>query len=550
MGLTVIDYYGKQISKCGYCKGIQCSISHGMHTYQMTPHDYQDLIDRGWRRSGHYCYKQDNKMTCCPCYTIKCDALEFKLTKSHKKILKRMTRFLRDGKKERSEIGGTPTINNEGEGDEGQSGEDGARGGIGDEIHRPNIPVKNINLEAAGKANKNRQKRLTGEEKVARTLYEKSEAKSNDPAKDTDRSQNTCDGVNLPCKKAKQMRLERSLAKQAAKCVSPEAGMTKTRKCPKNPEKSLRDFIDDVTNADRHKLRIVLVPSTKNNYTERAFDLYCKYQLTVHKDNPERLTPNRLQRFCYNSPLKLNITHVKSKQFEDTLKQSYALYEKYQTLIHNDRPNNVHDYLEFLQRSPLKHCKTEDGPSIGFGSFHQQYWLDDQLIAVAVLDILPYCVSSVYFFYDPDYSFLSLGTYSSLREIELVQQLASSVSSLRYYYMGFYIHSCPKMRYKGKLCPSYLLCPEAFTWHLLTDEIRSKLNAQKYQRFNPEVLAKDIDEFVEADINNVLLLVDQNTCITYNDYIQITGEDDRNAIMEYGKLVGKSLARRILYIKM
>lgn len=29
MGLTVIDYYGKQISKCGYCKGIQCSISHG-----------------------------------------------------------------------------------------------------------------------------------------------------------------------------------------------------------------------------------------------------------------------------------------------------------------------------------------------------------------------------------------------------------------------------------------------------------------------------------------------------------------------------------------
>ncbi|KAL9921310.1 arginyltransferase 1 isoform 2-T2 [Glossina fuscipes fuscipes] len=521
MGLTVIDYYGKQISKCGYCKGIQCSISHGMHTYQMTPHDYQDLIDRGWRRSGHYCYKQDNKMTCCPCYTIKCDALEFKLTKSHKKILKRMTRFLRDGKKERSEIGGTPTINNEGEGDEGQSGEDGARGGIGDEIHRPNIPVKNINLEAAGKANKNRQKRLTGEEKVARTLYEKSEAKSNDPAKDTDRSQNTCDGVNLPCKKAKQMRLERSLAKQAAKCFSPEAGMTKTRKCPKNPEKSLRDFIDDVTNADRHKLRIVLVPSTKNNYTERAFDLYCKYQLTVHKDNPERLTPNRLQRFCYNSP--------------------------------------------------LKHCKTEDGPSIGFGSFHQQYWLDDQLIAVAVLDILPYCVSSVYFFYDPDYSFLSLGTYSSLREIELVQQLASSVSSLRYYYMGFYIHSCPKMRYKGKLCPSYLLCPEAFTWHLLTDEIRSKLNAQKYQRFNPEVLAKDIDEFVEADINNVLLLVDQNTCITYNDYIQfssnqildrmldilrsriykeITGEDDRNAIMEYGKLVGKSLARRILYIKM
>lgn len=35
--------------------------------------------------------------------------------------------------------------------------------------------------------------------------------------------------------------------------------------------------------------------------------------------------------------------------------------------------------------------------------------------------------------------------------------------------MGFYIHSCPKMRYKGKLSGSYLLCPETYTWHALTD---------------------------------------------------------------------------------
>lgn len=52
---------------------------------------------------------------------------------------------------------------------------------------------------------------------------------------------------------------------------------------------------------------------------------------------------------------------------------------------------------------------------MGYGSFHQQYWLDKKLIAVGVIDVLPLCVSSVYFFYDPDYSFLSLGTYASLR---------------------------------------------------------------------------------------------------------------------------------------
>ena len=38
-----------------------------------------------------------------------------------------------------------------------------------------------------------------------------------------------------------------------------------------------------------------------------------------------------------------------------------------------------------------------------------------KLVAVGVLDILPTCTSSVYFYYDPSYEFLTLGTYSALR---------------------------------------------------------------------------------------------------------------------------------------
>lgn len=82
------------------------------------------------------------------------------------------------------------------------------------------------------------------------------------------------------------------------------------------------------------------------------------------------------------------------------------------------------------------------------GSFHHQYWLDERLIAVGVIDVLPYCISSVYFYYDPEFSFLSLGTFSSLCEIKLACDLHKKLSTIRYYYMGFYIHSCPKMRYK------------------------------------------------------------------------------------------------------
>lgn len=66
-----------------------------------------------------------------------------------------------------------------------------------------------------------------------------------------------------------------------------------------------------------------------------------------------------------------------------------------------------------------------------------------------------------------DYRFLTLGTYGTLREIQFVRELNETCADLSEYYMGYYIHSCPKMRYKGKLQPSYLLCPEVYTWHLI-----------------------------------------------------------------------------------
>ena len=59
-------------------------------------------------------------------------------------------------------------------------------------------------------------------------------------------------------------------------------------------------------------------------------------------------------------------------------------------------------------------------------------------VAVGVIDILPNCVSSVYLYYDPDFGHLSLGTYSALREIQLVNQLMKSLPTLAYYYMGTY----------------------------------------------------------------------------------------------------------------
>ena len=69
----------------------------GMWAHTLVPDTYEKLLNRGWRRSGKYLYKPTNDVTCCPMYTINCHALEFKLSKSQKKVLKRFNVFLKNG---------------------------------------------------------------------------------------------------------------------------------------------------------------------------------------------------------------------------------------------------------------------------------------------------------------------------------------------------------------------------------------------------------------------------------------------------------------------
>lgn len=144
--------------------------------------------------------------------------------------------------------------------------------------------------------------------------------------------------------------------------------------------------------------------------------------------------------------------------------EEYELYKRYQIKIHNDSPDKVSEssYKRFLVDTPLAFVSpTGDNsvPPCGFGSFHQRYTIDGQLVAVGVIDILPKCLSSKYLFWDPDFAFLSLGKYSALQEINWVRENQMYCPSLQCYYLGYYIHSCSKMRYKAAYYPSELLCP-------------------------------------------------------------------------------------------
>ena len=202
----------------------------------------------------------------------------------------------------------------------------------------------------------------------------------------------------------------------------------------------------------------------RNPSTSNSGEAACKYESTSNNTAIEDVSPSSFLQIPSSMQLQRVLEiRMKRSAFDP---EEFALYKRYQIGVHNDKPEDVSQisYIRFLVNTPLKFIPPSGSESTfcGFGSFHQQYLIDGRLVAVGVVDILPYCLSSKYLFWDPDLAFLSLGKYSALQEIEWVKKAHRDCPSLEYYYLGYYIHSCPKMRYKGAYHPSELLCPVRF----------------------------------------------------------------------------------------
>uniref|UniRef100_A0A0M3I6S1 Arginyl-tRNA--protein transferase 1 n=1 Tax=Ascaris lumbricoides TaxID=6252 RepID=A0A0M3I6S1_ASCLU len=247
----------------------------------------------------------------------------------------------------------------------------------------------------------------------------------------------------------------------------------------------------------------------------------------------------------FHHQLEIRLVKLRSKEFDATLEESFAVYQKYQTTVHNDHTCSRRGYLNFLANSPLFH--DEDSASqktIELGSYHQQYVLDGRIIAVGVVDILPRCLSSKYFYYDPDFNFLSLGTYAALREIAFTRELAKERPQLHYYYMGYYIDSCPKMRYKGRFRPSDLLCDYSFTWVPLDECVRRlRSTGEKAIAFAPD---QPPPEQIDVDSIYCLFKMSAMPYAVLKSHPEFTEKED--FMEEYAQLVGP-VAKEILLVR-
>ncbi|XP_053926851.1 arginyl-tRNA--protein transferase 1 isoform X3 [Cuculus canorus] len=507
-------------SRCGYCGARGGKVSAGMWAHSMTVQDYQDLIDRGWRRSGKYIYKPIMNQTCCPQYTIRCQALHFQASKSHKKVLKKMLKFISKGDVSKGANEEEPMESHV----EGAAACDFAYRSEFRVAQSEVTPLSGDHMERVENEDKDTgeaKEEVNEQKEESRSLQISTDKDTPVPggpshsAKIAHAPPKPGKGADLskpPCRKAKDIRKERKLQKllQNQACAlegsQHQAGdqrvLSQNSKPKPNQPKALEDFV------------FVSFPD----------DAPHKLEVRVVRSSPP------------------------SSQFKATFQESYQVYKRYQMVIHKDPPDKptVHQFTRFLCDSPLEAEDAPNGPDCGYGSFHQQYWLDGKIIAVGVIDILPYCVSSVYLYYDPDYSFLSLGVYSALREIAFTRQLHEKAPDLCFYYMGFYIHSCPKMRYKGQYRPSDLLCPETYVWTPI-EQCLPLLEHSKYCRFNPD--AEAVDEGRVKELGRVRVL-HKRTVMPYSVYKKRrNGPSDEASVQQYASLVGQTCSERMLLFR-
>ena len=178
-------------------------------------------------------------------------------------------------------------------------------------------------------------------------------------------------------------------------------------------------------------------------------------------------------------------------EHDNFTEEKYAVYDNYQKVIHKDAPEDRtrKGFKRFLCSSPLRRqvIESPDGKKRPVGSYHQCYRLDGKLVAIGILDLLPDCVSSVYFMYDESIHRFSPGKLAATSEIALALE-----QGYKWWYPGYYIHSCVKMRYKMDFGPQSILDPVSLEWNPLDKTVLALLDKKPFVSLSEEAQRQNV----------------------------------------------------------
>ena len=542
--------------RCAYCYSPRGLNQAGLKIDCVPLDVYTDLINRGWSRFGNYYCKIDPTESCCKVYPLRLDVTKYKMRHSHKKALNKWKKFVdgQDFKPKASEKESDDAID-----EEHNEMEEMMKNKFEIPEKKLQSLKHDINLQLLKKEG---EKELENQLMISKALEKVIDEIERTDCNTFLQALGLQGPYNLEmgekCKKKIKVLKSRSpkygdfntnflqilfsnnqqkLSKVGIKNLTDFVCKIKTPLSAKLAPLigSIRFNIQDngyigfVDNSwERKEMKFlerekkdgnwwnILSPavksqssgeSIKNKALKMMDGMLVEKRISDKSADRPNLSQNKVGKDMFGQVIREQSISPKGRKFEIKMekakfeRESFELYKKYCSDRHKGSNRDEKTYAQFMCIQNLEYEKLEaEGHELRLGCYHTKYYLDGKLIAVGVLDIAPTGIYSVYFFYDPDYKHLSLGTVSIIKEIGYMKEMQKYFPEFRYYHLGGYVQNCQKMSYKKDFEPAELLCPVTFQWVMLDEGVEKRIEKNKKRLSAEEKEVMEDMDFSQEDM--------------------------------------------------
>ena len=497
---------------CGYCKHQSVQIKSRLKNEIMMkiksiPLDiYQNLIEKGWSKSGTLIYKRNYEKSCCKIYQPRVNINNFKISKEQKKVMKKFRKYL-SGEYEQNKF--NKLYNNINDNyikekeKEKPKEEDEIQNKIDAKLREYIMSTNFLNI--LNKCLKNEDDINLIYEKLIYTKIRK----NNNKKFNYDYS---CDLIFI----IKHVLISLKKKKEINENSINTNNINDKEAYDENYE--YKNFINEIYNDINNFYK------SDNNYEDISFNEKTghinfkmknkniitqeikKQEIKEHKkENKTNLNQINIQKekekynleyfkeIVTEPEIYLPLKHIYTIELTDKIElerteERYLLYQKYQLAVHKET-TTVESYNNFIGVSPIINRYINLPPDLNTKTRHPELYpkhygmhnlihrIDGKIIAVTVIDILPNYFESLYCYYDPDFSFLDLGVVTAIREIEYAKSVQELINkNLTYYTMGEMSLSVKKLQYKSNYSPMEIMDPYTGIYVPLTEDIKKLLS--------------------------------------------------------------------------
>ena len=497
---------------CGYCKHQSVQIKSRLKNEIMMkiksiPLDiYQNLIEKGWSKSGTLIYKRNYEKSCCKIYQPRVNINNFKISKEQKKVMKKFRKYL-SGEYEQNKF--NKLYNNINDNyikekeKEKPKEEDEIQNKIDAKLREYIMSTNFLNIL---------NKYLKNEDDI-NLIYEKliytKIRKNNNKKFNYDYS---CDLIFI----IKHVLISLKKKNEINENSINTNNINDKEAYDENYE--YKNFINEIYNdinnfykSDDNYEDISFNEKTGHiNFKMKNINIITqeikKQEIKEHKkENKTNLNQINIQKekekynleyfkeIVTEPEIYLPLKHIYTIELTDKIElerteERYLLYQKYQLAVHKET-TTVESYNNFIGVSPIINRYINLPPDLNTKTRHPELYpkhygmhnlihrIDGKIIAVTVIDILPNYFESLYCYYDPDFSFLDLGVVTAIREIEYAKSVQELINkNLTYYTMGEMSLSVKKLQYKSNYSPMEIMDPYTGIYVPLTEDIKKLLS--------------------------------------------------------------------------